>query len=117
MVDLKKYERLSGAAYRAIRELVVEEGLIDGSEIERIVEQVTKDRFTLGRSKVEFACRPDENDPEACKVIIASCYYGMYQMSRAAVFHTRRSDMDIHEKVASEIGRILRMDAEQALNF
>ena len=87
----------------------------------RNIEQVTKDRFHLGKAKIEFARKLDVNDPEACidlffrmavlakkykKVIIALYYYAIYQACRAAVFHTYRNDVDMHEKVASEIGKI-----------
>ena len=79
MTDIKKFERLSKTEYGIIRNLVIEEGLVDNSEIECIIEQVTKDRFHLGKAKIEFARKLDVNDPEACKVIIALCYYAMYQ--------------------------------------
>ena len=116
MIDFKKFERLSKTEYGIIRDLLVEEGLVDNSQIEQIVERVTKDRFNLGKAKIEFARKLDVNDPEACidlffrmavlakkykKVIIALCYaeglqrygtaYAMYQACRAAVFHTHRN--------------------------
>jgi hypothetical protein len=117
MIDFKKFERLSKTDYGIIRRLVVEEGLIDNLKIEQIIEQVTKDRFNLGKAKAQFAQTLDENEPEACKVIIALCYYAMYQSCRAAIFHTHRDDMDSHEKVASEIGRIIGTPLEETLNF
>ena len=132
MTDIKKFERLSKTEYGIIRNLVVEEGLVDNSEIECIIEQVTKDRFHLGKAKIEFARKLDVNDPEACidlffrmavlakkykKVIIALCYYAMYQACRAAVFHTHRNDVDSHEKVASEIGEIIGTSLKKLLNF
>ena len=117
MTDIKKFERLSKTEYGIIRNLVIEEGLVDNSEIECIIEQVTKDRFHLGKAKIEFARKLDVNDPEACKVITALCYYAMYQACRAAVFHTHRNDVDSHEKVASEIGRIIGTPFEDSLNF
>ena len=91
MIDFKKFERLSKTEYGIIRDLLVEEGLVDNSQIEQIVERVTKDRFNLGKAKIEFARKLDVNDPEACKVITALCYYAMYQACRAAVFHTHRN--------------------------
>ena len=91
--------------------------MVANSQIEQIIEQVTKDRFNLGKAKVEFARTLDENEPEACKVIITLCYYAMYQACRAAVFHTHRNDVDSHEKVASEVGRIIGTPLEKSLNF
>ena len=85
MIDLKKCEKLSKTEYGIIRNLIVDEGLVENSQIEQIIEQVTKDRFNLGKAKIEFACKLDLNDTEACKVIIALCYYAMYQSSRSAV--------------------------------
>ena len=117
MTDIKKFERLSKTEYGIIRNLVVEEGLVDNSEIECIIEQVTKDRFHLGKAKIEFARKLDVNDPEACKVIIALCYYAMYQACRAAVFHTHRNDVDVHERVASEIGKIVGEHIEKTLDL
>jgi CMP-2-keto-3-deoxyoctulosonic acid synthetase len=100
MINCKKFERLSNTEYGVIRNLIVEEGLVENSQIEQIIEQVTKDRFNLGKAKADFAHILDPNDPEACKVIIALCYYAMYHSCRAAVFHTHRNDLDSHEKVA-----------------
>jgi len=117
MIDLKKFERLSKTEYGVIRNLVIEESLVDNSEIECIIEQVTKDRLNLGKAKASFARTLDENDPEACKVIITLCYYAMYQFCRAAVFHTHRNDVDVHEKVASEIGKIVGEHLEKSLDF
>ena len=117
MVDFKKFEKLSKTEYGVLRNLVVEEGLVDNSEIEQIIEQVTKDRFYLGKAKAEFARTLDMNKSEACKVIITLCYYAMYQSCRASVFHTHRNDVDSHEKVASEIGKIIGAPLEKSLNF
>jgi CMP-2-keto-3-deoxyoctulosonic acid synthetase len=85
MIDFKKFEKLSQTEYGIIRNLIVEEGLVENSQVEQIIEQVTKDRFNLGKAKAEFARELDENNPEACKAIIAMCYYAMYQSCRAAV--------------------------------
>jgi len=51
---------LSKPGYGIIRNLVVEEGLVDNSQIEQIIEQVTKERFNLGKAKAEFAQTLDE---------------------------------------------------------
>jgi len=117
MINFKKFEKLSKTEYGVLRNLVVEEGLVDNSEIELIIEQVTKDRFHLGKAKAEFARTLDANEPEACKVIITLCYYAMYQSCRAAVFHTHRNDVDSHGKVASEIGKIIGTPLEDSLDF
>jgi hypothetical protein len=47
MTDIKKFERLSKTEYGVLRNLVVEEGLVDNSKIEQIIEQVTKDHSTF----------------------------------------------------------------------
>jgi hypothetical protein len=107
MADLKKFEKLSQTEYGVIRNLIVSEGLVANSQIEQIIEQVTVDRFNLGKAKAEFSRTLDQNNPEACKVIITLCYYAMYQSCRAAVFHLHRNDIDSHEKVAFEIGQIV----------
>jgi uncharacterized protein (UPF0332 family) len=117
MINCKKFERLSNAEYGVIRNLIVEEGLVENSKIEQIIEQVTKDRFNLGKAKADFAHTLDPNDPEACKVIIALCYYAMYHSCRAAIFHTHRNDLDSHEKVAVEVGKIIGKPLEKSLNF
>jgi CMP-2-keto-3-deoxyoctulosonic acid synthetase len=117
MMDFKKFEKLSQTEYGTIRNLIVEEGLVANSQIEQIIEQVTKDRFNLGKSKADFARTLDENEPEACKVIITLCYYAMYHSCRAAIFHTHRNDVDVHEKVASEIGKIVGEHLEKSLDF
>ena len=117
MIDFKKFEKLSKTEYGVLRNLIVEEGLVDNSKIEQIIEQVTKDRFHLGKAKVEFARTLDMNELEACKVIITLCYYAMYQSCRAAVFHTQRNDVDSHEKIASEISKIIGTPLEKSLNF
>ena len=116
MMDFKKFEKLSKTEYGVLRYLAVDEGLVDNSEIEQIIEKVTKDRFNLGKAKMEFAHTLDLNELEACKVIITLCYYAMYQSCRAAVFHTHRNDVDSHEKVASEIGKIIGKPLEDSLN-
>ncbi len=95
MINFKKFERLSKTEYAksnarlrlsgVIRNLIVEEGLVENSQIEQIIEQVAKDRFNLGKAKADFVQTLDPNDPEACKVIIALCYYAMYHSCRAAV--------------------------------
>jgi len=41
----------------------------------------------------------------------------MYHYCRAAVFHTHRNDIDNHEKVAVEIGKIIGKPLEKSLNF
>ena len=51
MIDLKKFEKLSQTEYGTIRNLIVEEGLVENSQVEQIIEQVTKDRFNLGKAK------------------------------------------------------------------
>jgi hypothetical protein len=128
MIDFKKFEKLSQTEYGTIRNLIVEEGLVANSQIEQIIEQVTKDRFNLGKAKAGFACHKtkslvseantlDENEPEACKVIIALCYYAMYQACRAAVFHPHRNDLDSHEKVAYEIRNIIGEHLGKSLDF
>ena len=117
MIDFKKFEKLSKTEYGIIRNLIVEEGLVDNFQIEQIIEQVTKDRFNLGKVKAEFAFTLDENEPEACKVIITLCYYAMYQSCRAAVFHTHRNDVDSHEKVAYEIRNIIGELLGKSLDF
>ena len=117
MIDFKRFERLSKTEYGIIRNLVVEEGLVDNSQIEQIIEQITKDRFNLGKSKAQFAQKLDDNEPEACKVIIALCYYAMYQSCRAAIFHTHRDDMDSHEKVAYEIRNMIGEHLGKSLDF
>ena len=117
MIDFKKFEKLSQTEYRTIRNLIVEEGLVGNSHIEQIIEQVTKDRFNLGKAKAEFARTLNENEPEACKVIITLCYYAMYQSCRAAVFHTHRNDVDSHEKVAYEIRNIIGEHLGKSLDF
>lgn len=117
MIDFKKFEKLSKTEYGAIRNLIVEEGLVENSQIEQIIEQVTKDRFNLGKAKAEFARTLDENESEACKVIITLCYYAMYQSCRAAVFHTHRNDVDPHEKVAYEIRNIIGEHLGKSLDF
>ena len=117
MIDFKKFEKLSKTEYGIIRNLIVEEGLVENSQVEQIIEQVTKDRFNLGKAKVEFARTLDENEAEACKTIIALCYYAMYQSCRAAVFHTHRNDVDNHEKVAYEIRNIIGEHLGKSLDF
>jgi uncharacterized protein (UPF0332 family) len=57
------------------------------------------------------------NESEACKAIIALCYYAMYHGCRAAIFHTHRNDVDAHEKVAIEIGKIIGKPLEISLSF
>lgn len=117
MVDLKKFERLSKTEYGIIRNLIVEEGLVDNSRIEQIIERITIDRFELGKSKLEFARTLDKNQPSACKTIISLCYYAMYHFGRSAIFHTHRNDIDVHEKVAYEIGKIFGDEFEKSLDF
>ncbi|RPJ74400.1 MAG: hypothetical protein EHM20_10650, partial [Alphaproteobacteria bacterium] len=117
MIDFKKFEKLSKAEYAVLRNLVVEEGLTEGYKIEQIIQEVTRDRFHLGKSKLEFARILDINEPEACKVIITLCYYAIYHFCRAAVFHTHRNDVDSHERIASEIGKIIDEPLEKLLNF
>ena len=41
----------------------------------------------------------------------------MYHSCRAAVFYTHRNDVDVHEKVASEIGKIVGEHIEESLDF
>jgi len=117
MINFKKFERLSNTEYGVIRNLIVEEGLVENLKIEQIIEQVTKDRFNLGKAKADFAHTLDPNDPEACKVIIALCYYAMYHSCRAAVFHTHRNDLDSHEKVAYEIRNLIGEHIGKSLDF
>jgi CMP-2-keto-3-deoxyoctulosonic acid synthetase len=117
VTNLKKFEKLSQTNYGIIRNLIVEEGLVANSQIEQIIEQVTIDRFNLGKAKVDFARTLDRNNPEACKVIITLCYYAMYQSCRAAVFHVHRNDVDAHDKVAIEIGKLIGDFLEKALTF
>lgn len=117
MINFKKFEKLSQTEYGTIRNLIIEEGLVANSQIEQIIEQVTKDRFNLGKAKAEFARTLDANEPEACKVIIALCYYAMYQSCRAAIFHTHRNDVDSHEKVAYEIRNIIGEHLGKSLDF
>lgn len=107
MIEFKKFERLSKKEYRVIRNLIVEEGLVDNSKIEQLISQITKDRFELGKSKLLVARNLDENEPQECKVIITLCYYAMYHFCRAAIFHIHRDDVDVHEKVTYEIRNII----------
>jgi len=117
MIDFKKFERLSKVQYGIIRELIVEEGLVENREIEKIIERITKDRFELGKSKLEFAHALNQNQSTACKTIIALCYYAMYHACRAAIFHTHRNDVDSHEKVAYEIRNIIGEELGKSLDF
>ncbi|MBI1924090.1 hypothetical protein HYR99_07545 [Candidatus Poribacteria bacterium] len=116
-MNLKKFEKLSQTEYGTIRNLIVDEGLVANSQIEQIIEQVARDRFNLGKAKAEFARTLDQNNAEACKVIIALCYYAMYHVCRAAVFHLHRNDVDVHEKVAFEIGQIMGEPMKKSLDF
>lgn len=116
-MDIKKFERLSKTEYGVIRHFVIEEGLVDNSQIEQIIEQVTIDRFNMGKAKIEFARTLDNNKSEACKVVITLCYYSMYHSCRAAIFHTHRNDVDAHDRVASEIERIIGEHLRDTLDF
>ena len=116
-MNLKKFERLSNTQYGTIRHFVIDEGLVSNSQIESIIEQITTNRFNMGKAKCEFARTLDLNEPEACKAIITLSYYGMYQLCRAAIFHTHRNDVDLHDKVASELGRIIGEHVRDLLDF
>ena len=51
------------------------------------------------------------------KIIISLNYYAMYQVARAVVFHTFRDDVDNHERLATEFGKILGKDYEDKMIY
>jgi len=80
---------------------LVELGLIGVTEVETLIDQLARDRFEKAQLYLKFARRLDPRLDIDQPHIISRSYYAMYHAARAVVFHTRRADVDDHEKLAT----------------
>jgi uncharacterized protein (UPF0332 family) len=83
------------------------EGLFSLTELERIVEEFTIQRYNFAKSFHESAKTiPLKTDMDARNVISRN-YYAMFHAARAVIFHFHRHDEEKHEEVIKRVGTIL----------
>ena len=103
---LLQLQRLTGSQSDATHNLM-ELGLIQSAQLEELINGMTKARFKKGQSYIEFVKKLDVNIPENQAHIVSRNYYGMYHLARATVFHTRRRDIDDHDRLPEALGQIV----------
>lgn len=99
-------QRLTGSQSDALHNFM-ELGLIQPTQLEELINEMTKERFKKGQAYIGFAASLDFNISENQVHIVSRNYYGMYHLARATVFHTRRRDVDDHDKLPEAFGRIV----------
>ncbi|MFQ6121344.1 MAG: hypothetical protein ACE5KE_15820 [Methanosarcinales archaeon] len=115
--QLEMFQRLTRSEYAWIVNLVSKQ-LADGAKIEKIINQITIDRIKMAKEKFEFSKKildALESTEINQKIIVTLNYYAMYQVARAVVFHTHRSDVDNHEKLSYKLGIIFGKEYEELL--
>ena len=103
---LLQLQRLTGSQSDALHNLM-ELGLIDSTQLQELINEMTKERFKKGRAYLEFASNLDANIKDYQAHIISRNYYGMYHLARATVFHTRRRDIDDHDRLPEAFAQIV----------
>ena len=111
---LSKIQQLTGSQSDILHDLV-NLNLIRSDELEKLINQLTIARFLKGQQYIKFARKLDSSDiAEGLRSdgtadeqvhIISRCYYGMYHLARAAVFHTKRADVDDHGQLAEDFSK------------
>jgi uncharacterized protein (UPF0332 family) len=108
----RKISRLSSRLYGEIRTICGTEGLTQ-SRLEELIQVVTLDRIKLAFSL--YACakkldaQSDKQDGDY-RSIISRCYYCHYHLARAAVFWITRDDIDEHETLPKNLGKVLPLE-------
>jgi uncharacterized protein (UPF0332 family) len=94
---------------------LMELGLIQPAQLEELINEMAKERFKKGQAYIEFARNLDVNISENQAHIVSRNYYGMYHLARATVFHTRRRDIDDHDRLPEAFGQIVGVSFEEKL--
>ena len=100
------FERISGERYRLLHDLATE-GLFSLTELERIVEEFTIQRYNFAKSFHESAKAISIKADVDARNVISRNYYAMFHAARAVIFHFYRYDEEKHEEVIKIIGNIL----------
>lgn len=101
---LSKIQQLTGTQSDLLHDLV-KLNLIRSDELEKLINQLTIARFLKGQQYIKFAHKLDASDTDEQVHIISRCYYGMYHLARAVVFHTKRADVDEHGQLAEDFSK------------
>ena len=88
---LSKIQQLTGSQSDILHDLV-ELNLIRSDELEELINQLVVARFLKGQRYIKFARKLDSSNIDEQVHIISRCYYGMYHLARATVFHTKRAE-------------------------
>jgi len=105
----RKISRLSSSLYGDIRTICGTEGLTQ-NKLEQLIQTVTLDRIKLAFSLYACAKKLDANDDKQngdYRSIISRCYYCHYHLARAVIFEITRDDIDEHEKLPRNLGKVL----------
>lgn len=101
---LSKIQQLTGSQSDILHDLV-ELNLIQSDELGELINQLTVHRFLKGQQYIKFAQKLNSKDKDEQPHIISRCYYGMYHLARAAIFHTKRADVDDHGQLAEDFSK------------
>jgi len=86
---------------------LVELGYLTQTQVTDLINRLVSERFRKATAYLDFAPRLDAevvlNQPH----IISRCYYAMYHAARAFVLHTRRADLDDHERLPMVLSQML----------
>jgi len=108
-------ERVSNERYKLLRAFATE-GMFSPSDLERIVEEFTIQRYNLAKSSHESARAIPLNADIDARNVISRNYYAMFHAARAVIFHFHRYDEEKHEEVVKRIGGILGNSLQDMLS-
>ena len=108
----RRISRMSSRLYGDLRTICGTEGLTQKS-LENLIQDVTLDRIKLAFSLYTCAKRLDAHKDKQdgdYRSIISRCYYCHYHLARAAMFCVTRDDIDDHEKLSKNLGKVLPLE-------
>jgi hypothetical protein len=94
---LSCFERISSERYGLLCDLAGK-GLFPLTELERIVEEFTIQRYNLAKNFHESAKAISINADVDARNVISRNYYAMFHSARAVIFHFYRYDEEKHEE-------------------
>ncbi|MBD3183129.1 HEPN domain-containing protein [Candidatus Poribacteria bacterium] len=106
---MRRISRISSRLYGDLRYICRGEGLTQ-ERLESYIREVTIDRIKLAFSLYTCAISLDEHKDKKdgdYRSIISRCYYCHYHLARAMIFWISRDDIDKHEKLPKNLGKIL----------
>lgn len=103
---LDELQRISGSQAALLHRLI-ELGLLNEGQVQELIDRLVRDRWVKAQSYLRFAQQLDYQEGGAQVHIVSRCYYAMYHAVRAVVFHTKRMDVDDHERLAAVFTQVV----------